>query len=335
MAPRSQQLQPSRQSRRPVVIAHRGASGYLPEHTLEAKALAYGLGADYLEQDLVATRDDELVVLHDIYLDRVTDAAERYPDRCRQDGRWYARDFTLAEIRALRVTERLDATAGGAHYPGRFPARTGAFRVNTFAEEIELVRGLNASTGRRVGIYPEIKRPAWHRAEGVDISRQLLGTLAALGVTPRTEPVWLQCFDAGEVRRLREEFDTPFRLVQLIGENAWQESETDYDRLRRPDGLAEIARWADAIGPWVAQLYRLDEEGRPQPTRLAADARAAGLDVHAYTFRADDLAAGFSDLEAMVRWFVTEDLLGGLFTDFPDRAVAVLNELGLVRHAGD
>jgi glycerophosphoryl diester phosphodiesterase len=320
-------------SHRPVVIAHRGASGYLPEHTLEAKALAYGLGADYLEQDLVATGDDELIVLHDIHLDRVTDVADRYPDRYRADGRWYARDFSLAEIRGLRVTERLDAAGGDAHYPGRFPARTGPFRVNTFAEEIALVRGLNVSTGRRVGIYPEIKRPAWHRAEGVDISRLVLETLDALGVTPSSDDVWLQCFDAREIRRLREELETRFRLVQLIGENDWRESDTDYDRLREPDGLAEIARTAEAIGPWVGQLYRLDGEGGAHATDLSADARAAGLAVHAYTFRVDDLATGFRDFEQMLRWFVTADLLDGLFTDFPDRAIAILNELGLVRHA--
>ena len=321
----------ARPSRRPVVIAHRGASGYLPEHTLEAKALAYGLGADYLEQDLVASKDDALLVLHDIHLDRVTDVAERYPDRARADGRWYARDLTLAEIRTLRVTERLDGEGRRANYPGRFPARSGNFRINTLAEEIALVRGLNASTGRQVGIYPEIKRPAWHRAEGVDLSALLLAALDEAGVTARSDAVYIQCFDASELRRLREEFRTDFRLVQLIGENDWGESDTDYDALKTEEGLAALAATADAIGPWVGQLYALDGHGRPGSGRLAADAHAAGLAVHPYTFRADDLAAGFSDLEEMLRWFVTELHIDGLFTDFPDRAAAVFDELGLVR----
>jgi len=197
-------------SGRPVVIAHRGASGYLPEHTLEAKALAYGLGADYLEQDLVASQDDELVVLHDIHLDRVTDAAERFPRRARADGRWYARDFTLAELRTLRVTERLDEQRRAANYPGRFPAGSGSFRVNTLAEEIALVRGLNASTGRRVGLYPELKRPAWHRQEGVDLAALLLSSLTDAGVTPDSEPVWIQCFDAAELRERIVEEDVTF-----------------------------------------------------------------------------------------------------------------------------
>ena len=321
----------SRPSRRPVVIAHRGASGYLPEHTLEAKALAYGLGADYLEQDLVASKDDALLVLHDIHLDRVTDVAERFPDRARADGRWYARDLTLAEIRTLRVTERLDADGRQANYPGRFPARSGNFRINTLAEEIALVRGLNASTGRQVGIYPEIKRPAWHRAEGVDLSALLLAALEAAGVRARSDAVYIQCFDAAELRRLRGEFAADFRLVQLIGENDWGESDTDYDALRTAEGLRALAATADAIGPWVGQLYALDDNGRPTAGRLAADARAAGLAVHPYTFRADDLAAGFPNLEEMLRWFVTELGVDGLFTDFPDRAAAVFDELGLVR----
>jgi len=318
-------------SGRPAVIAHRGASGYLPEHTLEAKALAFGLGADYLEQDLVATKDDRLLVLHDIHLDCVTDAAARFPGRARADGRWYARDFTLAEIRTLQVTERLDGPGGRAVYPGRFPAGSGSFRVHTLSEEIELLRGLNASTGRRVGLYPEIKRPAWHREEGVDLAALLLASLADAGLGPDAEPVFIQCFDAAELRRLREEFATGFPLVQLLGENGGAESETDYEALQTRAGLAALSATADAIGPWVGRLYRVDEGGRPRPARLAADAHEAGLAVHPYTFRADDVAPGFGDFEEMVRWFVGELRIDGLFTDFPDRAGAVLNELGLVR----
>lgn len=318
--------------RRPLIIAHRGASAYLPEHTLEAKALAYGLGADYLEQDLVATRDDQLLVLHDIFLDRVTDVAERYPNRSRPDGRWYARDFTLEEVRRLHVTERLGENGENAHYSSRFPARTGSFRVNTLSEEIELIEGLNKSTGRRVGIYPEIKRPAWHREEGVDLSSLLLQALDDAGVTARSSAVYLQCFDADEIRRLREEFGTDFSLVQLLGENSWGESDTDYDALRTREGLRRLAQTADAIGPWVGQLYNLDADGRPVAGTLVAQAHAAGLEVHPYTFRADDLAPGFPDLESMLRWFIRELRIDGLFTDFTDRAVAVLNELELVRH---
>lgn len=165
---------------RPLVIAHRGASGYLPEHTAEAKALAYGQGADYLEQDVVATRDDRLVVLHDVHLDRVTDVAERFPERRRADGRWYVRDFDLAELETLNVHERTNAD-GSPVFPDRFPAGSGRFRISSVEEELDLVLGLNASTGRTVGIYPEIKRPAWHRGEGVDVANLLLPLLESHG----------------------------------------------------------------------------------------------------------------------------------------------------------
>ena len=155
-----------------IVIAHRGASGYLPEHTLPAKAMAYAQGADYLEQDLVMTKDDHLVVLHDHYLDRVTDVADRFPDRARKDGRYYAIDFTLDEIKSLKFTEGFDIENGKKvqTYPGRFPMGKSDFRVHTFEEEIEFVQGLNHSTGKNIGIYPEIKAPWFHHQEGKDIA---------------------------------------------------------------------------------------------------------------------------------------------------------------------
>jgi glycerophosphoryl diester phosphodiesterase len=164
----------------PLVIAHRGASGYLPEHTLEAKTLAYAMKPDYIEQDVVMTKDDQLVVLHDHYLDRVTDVAERFPNRARADGRYYAIDFTLAEIKTLRVTEGFDIDAQGnkvAGFPDRFPLWKGDFTVPTLAEEIELIQGLNKTLGYNIGIYPEIKAPWFHRHEGKDISQAVLKVL--------------------------------------------------------------------------------------------------------------------------------------------------------------
>ncbi|SPX54012.1 glycerophosphoryl diester phosphodiesterase [Klebsiella pneumoniae] len=139
-----------------MVIAHRGASGYLPEHTLPAKAMAYAQGADYLEQDLVMTKDDRLVVLHDHYLDRVTDVAQRFPQRARKDGRFYAIDFTLAEIKSLKFTEGFEPKNGKnvQTYPGRFPMGKSDFRIHTFEEEIEFVQGLNHSTGKKHRYLP-------------------------------------------------------------------------------------------------------------------------------------------------------------------------------------
>ncbi|MEX1265454.1 MAG: glycerophosphodiester phosphodiesterase, partial [Woeseia sp.] len=200
----------------PLIIAHRGASGYLPEHTLAAKALAYGLGADYLEQDVVVSRDGHLIVLHDIHLDRVSDVADVFPDRCRDNGRYYVRDFDLAELRTLRIWERY--TADGPDkpaFPQRFPARSGLFRINTLDEELQLIQGLNKSTGRSVGIYPEIKSPEWHRAEGVDSARLLLDLLLHYGYRTAADPVFVQCFHAPELRRIRDELDCRLRLIQL------------------------------------------------------------------------------------------------------------------------
>ena len=305
----------------PLIIAHRGASAYLPEHTLEAKALAYGLGADCLEQDVVATRDNELVVLHDIHLDRVTDVAQRFPDRQREDGRYYARDFDLRELRQLNLHERRGEDGRTAVYGRRFPTRSGHFRIASLREEIEMIQGLNRSMERHVAIYPEVKRPAWHRDEGVDVFVLLLKLLAEYGYRKRDDAAWLQCFDAAELKRARKDLGCELRQVQLLGENAWGEADTDYGLLKTPNGLRQVATYADGVGPWLGQLYTLaDIDGHPVSTGLVSAAHAAGLVVHPYTFRADDLAAGFGSFADMVRWFVSELGVDGLFTDFPDRA---------------
>ena len=305
----------------PLVIAHRGASGYLPEHTLAAKGLAHEMGADFLEQDVVASRDGELIVLHDIFLDRVTDVATRFPGRARDDGRFYVRDFDLQELASLRVWERMNDD-GSPVYPERYPARSGDFCISTLRDELEFIRRLNEETGRVAGIYPEIKRPAWHRAEGIDIAPQLLKLLAEYGYNSSDSAVYVQCFDDAEIRRLRNELDCPFKLVQLIGENSWGEAESDFDWLQSAEGIKQIAESADAIGPHLLQLYELDAvDGRPVPTGLARSAHEAGLSVHPYTFRVDDLPPGFTQFDDLVSYFVVDIGVDGLFTDFPDRVL--------------
>ena len=308
-----------------VVIAHRGACGYLPEHTLEAKAYAHALGAHFIEQDVVATRDNELVVLHDIHLDRVTDVSDKFPGRKRSDGRYYARDFDLAEIKTLTATERRGDDDTIAVFPSRFPTGVGNFKVPTLREEVRLIQGLNKATGRVVGIYPEIKRPAWHRSEGIDISPIVLQLLDDLGYRTKADPIYLQCFDATEVRRLRLDLGCKLKLIQLLAENSWGESETDYDQLMTSEGLNSLASVVDGVGPWLAHLVKLAEvDGQPVSTGLVSAAHAAGLKVHPYTFRADQLAPGFENMTEMVAWFVETLGIDGLFTDFPDMALAAL-----------
>ena len=316
-----------------LVIAHRGACAYLPEHTLSAKALAFGMGADYLEQDLVATRDNELIVSHDIHLDRVTDVARRFPERIRDDGRYYARDLDLAEIRSLTVTERLNAD-GSAVFPGRFPINTGSFRVNTLAEELRFIQGLNRSSGRNVGIYPEIKAPQWHREEGVDLAALTLDVLRDFGYESPRDRAFVQCFDWQETQRIRGELGCRLPLIQLIADPAWNESATDYDYLLSPAGLAEMAKVVDGIGPWLNQLYTLEPiDGCPVSNGVASTAHDAGLAVHPYTLRKDQLPEGFGAFDDLVAFCVETLKVDGVFTDFPDLVVEKLSQQGFTESA--
>ena len=308
-----------------IVIAHRGASGYLPEHTLAAKAAAHAMGADYLEQDVVLSRDGVPMVLHDIQIDTVTDVAQAFPDRARADGRFFAIDFTADELKSLAAMERAEE-GGRPAFPGRFPRGASSFQIPTLAEEIELIQGLNLSTGREAGIYPEIKAPAWHRAQRQDISAIALGVLADYGYADPDDLIHLQCFDWNETQRIRGELGWRGKLVQLLGENAWREAPgVDYDALRTADGLAAIARVADGIGPSMSHIVTgLDAGGRPIVTDLVANAHALGLVVHPYTFRADALPDYAGSLEEALHIFLVDAGVDGVFTDFPDRAAAFL-----------
>ena len=311
----------------PIVIAHRGASGYLPEHTLPAKAMAHAMGADFIEQDVVLSRDGVPVVLHDIHLESTTDVALRFPDRARADGRYYAIDFTLAEIRSLRAQERLDSD-GQAVYPGRFPAHTGDFRVPTLAEEIDLISGLDRSRQRRTGLYIEFKSPRFHRSEGHDIAQIVLDVLREKDYDQRSEQVFLQCFDDATLRYLRHELKTPLPLIQLIADPGWgEDSAVDYAFLQTADGLDAVAGYADGIGPWVEQIYLgRNALGEPVLSELVTLAHARGLQVHPYTFRADALPAGIDSFDALLQLFFLELGVDGVFTDFPDLARTFLQD---------
>jgi len=309
-----------------LVIAHRGASGYLPEHTQEAIALAHGMGAHYLEQDVVLSKDGVPIVLHDIHIDTVTDVARRFPGRARPDGRYYALDFTLAELKQLAVSERFDPRTGTAVFPRRFPVGKGAFQIPTLEEELQLIQGLNASTGRTAGVYPEIKAPAWHRQQGRDISRVVLDVLSRYGYRSKGDFVYLQCFDFAEVKRIRNELGYQGRLVQLIDQNTPGDP-TDYDRLRTRAGLEEVARVADGIGPHILHVVTGTSATDRKVSDLVAMAHAFKLEVHPYTFRADQLPPYASSLDELFRIFMVEVGVDGMFTDHPDRGVAFVRSL--------
>ena len=292
------------QNRRPIVIAHRGASAYLPEHCLAGKALAHGMGADFLEQDVIATRDGIAIVFHDLTLDATTDVVERFPGRARSDGQHYCIDFDLAELRQLRILERIDLGTGQLHYPDRFPRNAAVFKIVTLAEELDFIRGLNASTGREAGIYTEIKDPAWHYEQGVDLSSLVLDALDRAGYLEAGQPAFLQCFDAQELQKLRERLGPGLAMIQLLG-----------DRLPAPAVLDGIAEYAQGIGPSLKAVLRSSAN---EPQGLSA-VREAGLLVHPYTVRADDLPSGYRQLDELLDTLIGELGVDGLFTDFPDR----------------
>ena len=271
-----------------LVIAHRGASAERPEHTLAAYELAIDQGADYIEPDLVVTKDLVLVARHENELSGTTDVASReeFEDRRRDktiDGQkvagWFAEDFTLAELRTLRAKERI---------PSLRPANArfdGLYQVPSLAEIVKLVRAKEAATGRRIGLYPELKHPEFLLQDsGIDMVDLLLREFRQLGITP-ADTVFIQSFEIAPLQRLKQR-GGGFKLVQLVAPigGPGDEPAMRYAEMVTPTGLAEIAKYADALGAHIALV--LTPEGAP--TTLVADAKAAGLAVHAWTVRPEN-----------------------------------------------
>ncbi len=295
--------QTEKTQKKPIVIAHRGASGYLPEHTLASKAMAYAFYPDFIEQDVVLTKDDVPIVIHDIHLETVTDVAQVFPERKRADGKYYAIDFTFDEIRRLRVTERFNPETGKAVFDKRFPLHQSYFMLHSLQEEIELIQGLNKSTGHRIGIYPEIKEPAFHRGAGKDISKIVLEVLKQYGYENKDDLCYLQCFDAAELQRVRDSLNSHLTLIQLI--------EHDEEISQIP----HYAQYAQGIGPAWKMLKN---------QKLMELAEKNKLMVHIYTLRADQLAS-FATFDEMVQDLVLHSKVDGLFTDHPDQVIEIIN----------
>lgn len=327
-----------------LIIAHRGASGYLPEHSLAAKAMAHAMNADYIEQDVVMTKDDHLVVLHDPYLDRVTDVMEVFPNRSRQvfgQQRWLAIDFTLREIKQLKMTEGFtlgpDNKKKIAGYPNRFPLFKSSFQVATLQEEIELIQGLNYSTGKDIGIYVEIKSPWFHQIEGKDISKLTLQILKRYGYENKSDKAYVQCFDPDETRRINDklmpQLAMDLKLVQLIAETSWNETMRlkdgkliayNYDWMFKSDAMSKIAQYADAIGPWKAMLVSTKSTTNKLIINdMVKNAHQQGMKVHPYTFRKDPsrIPVYANSFENLLDIFLYQIGVDGIFTDFPDLAV--------------
>ena len=356
----------------PLVIGHRGASGYVPEHTLESYRLAIALGADVIEPDLVSTKDGVLIARHEPMLGGTTNVASiaKFAGRKRTsviDGvsytDWFSVDFTLAEIKELRAIERV------ADRSQRF---NGAFEIVTLQDVIDLAKKETIRTGRTISIYPETKHPTWHNAEGKPLEAALVGVLNAAGWTKKTDPVFIQSFEINNLKQLRAL--TGLRLVQLLscydndlatgncvyipldadsapGDWIAANDRRTYADMITPAGMADIAKYADGVGPWKRQFIGVKAlafgaDGKPadfngdgsideadgstiKNSNLLANARTAGLFVHPYTFRTDrvfarDYAGGgkgnASAVNAEYRqmWSLGVD---GLFSDFSDDAV--------------
>jgi glycerophosphoryl diester phosphodiesterase len=331
----------------PLVIAHRGASGWLPEHTLAAYFVAIEQGADYIEPDLVITKDGVLVARHENAIalldasgavrEATTDVAERPEFAARKatktiDGRrytgWFTEDFTLAELKTLRARERIPALrTANARFDGQF-------EVPTFDEVLQLAA--QASERRRaqgrppVGVYPETKHPSYFRAIGLPLEEPLLKALDHHGLRGKDAPVFVQSFEPDSLRRLRA-LKSELPLVQLLAAQgkpydfaAAGDARTFAD-LATPAGLAEVKRYADAVGAQTEMLIPLEGGAQGTPTALVKDAHAAGLKVHVWTLRAEnaflpkDLAEGgdraaFGRLDAQVRALMALGV-DGIFSD--------------------
>ena len=320
----------------PLVIGHRGASGYLPEHTLAAYALAIEQGADYIEPDLVSTKDGVLVARHEPNITSTTDVATRpeFASRRRVDedvdghkeSGWFVADFTLAELKTLRAIQTR----------GRSTEFDGRFEIPTLQEVIKLAKRSSQRLHRQIGIYPETKHPTWHDAEGLSLEEPLVRALRRNGLDRKNAPVFIQSFEQANLKQLNTM--TKVKLIQLI--DAWDvnpdgslqyvspsdrpydwevlpplRSET-YGHLATNAGLDEVKAYADGIGPWKPYFIPIKD----QPTDLVQRAHARGLLVHTWTFRDDAFPSEYGTPIAEMRAFFRLGV-DGLFTDFPDTGV--------------
>ena len=310
----------------PIIIAHRGASGYRPEHTLAAYELAIRQGADFIEPDVVITKDGVLVARHEHRLDETTDVAERFPSlrtvkRFGTDSAegWFVEDLTLAQLRTLRARERL---ASRSHeYDGQFG-------IPTLDDVLALAVRMSRETGRVIGVYPETKSPSYFRSIGLPLEEKLVVALRRTWPDLALAPVFVQSFEVENLKRIRAL--APVRLIQLLdaeGAPADAGGATTFAAMARADGLREIARYAHGVGVNKRLIIPAARDGSlPPPTSIVSDAHAVGLLVHVWTFRSDApfLAAQYhGDPGAEYRHFAGLGI-DGVFSDFPDHAVAAL-----------
>lgn len=316
----------------PLIIAHRGASGERPEHTLASYERAIDQGADYIEPDLVLTKDGVLVGRHENEIGGTTDVADHpeFADRKTSktiDGiemsGWFTEDFTLAELRTLRARERLpDLRTANKRFDGLYP-------IPTFEEIVQLVRAKEAESSRRIGLYPETKHPSYFAGLGLSHQGPLLDLLSRYGYQTEVDPVFIQSFEVGNLKAIRA--TSRLRLIQLVDAEGGPADlpGTSYADMLTVQGLTDIAAYADGIGPSTALV--IAPEGA---TALVGRAHDAGLQVHVWTMRMEnsflppqyqrlDDPQGLGDFTGYVRAIAATGV-DGLFSDFPGQARAAL-----------
>ena len=285
-----QMLQLIQQNGRHSVVAHRGASGYLPEHTLEAYTLAHSQGADYIEPDVILTRDNVLVCLHDLELETTTDVATRFPDRKRPDGNWYTIDFTVAELKQLRVFGRVkDAERDTMQ----------GYQIATLDELTLLVKRLNKATSRRTALLIETKDPEWHIKQGKPLEPVLLQTLAKHKVDTPSSGYIIQSFDDTHLMRLRNVHQLHLPLMWLTGE------------LPSVDKVDGIKAWAYGINPHRSAI---EDEGKSNSEGLAVleKMHSRGMKMFVWTFNNEP---------DVFRRFLERYGVDGVITNNPDAGV--------------
>jgi glycerophosphoryl diester phosphodiesterase len=332
-----------------LIIGHRGAAGYRPEHTLASYELAARMGADYIEPDLVSTKDHVLVARHEPNITDTTDVAEHpeFADRktektidgAKQTG-WFTDDFTLAELKTLRAKERLPLVRQ------RNTIYDGHYQVPTFQEVIDLAKSLSRELARPIGIYPETKHPTYFRNEGLPLEELLVQTLNRNGLNRPGAKVFVQSFEVNNLKALNKVLKVP--LVQLLDSpnlSPADNSGKTYGEIATAAGLKDVAKYADGVGPFKDYIIPRDASNHSlPPTSFVADAHAAGLVVHPYTFRnenqflpAEDRKGDpadpnfpnlYGDAFAEDKRFFAAGV-DGIFTDNSDTGVAARMEAGL------
>lgn len=323
---------PTRGATPPLIIGHRGASGHRPEHTIEAYTLALEQGADFIEPDLVATKDGVLIARHENEIGSTTDAATKFPDRKTTktiDGEtitgWFSEDFTLAEIRTLRAKERL---------PSRSQAFNGRFGIPTFEEVVALAKTKSVEQERPIGVYPETKHPSYFKSIDLPLEPRLLAVLDKARWNSATAPVFIQSFEVNNLKQLHGM--TQVRLVQLLSPagRPSDDSPRTYAEMTTPEGLRDIAGYAAGIGAHQRLIVPADKAGvLGTPTTLVTDAHAAGLLVHVWTLRDEPAFLASAYRGDPLREHAQFIGLGvdGVFTDFPDTAMRAREQAGLRR----